>query len=207
MIGLLRLVVDNRTKVNNDKLITCRNSCELFDDITNSCSIKQNVKVDSPHEAMRCGHFIPRLSQKSGDFRFKLIGYEEDFIVDDDDIFHELIGQSFNEETSTYPLQPDFPSKNPNAVWYVSPDQKYGCWIVNEYKKPLEIPTSIETAVKGWANKVYKSPVPLHNHKTSLSLASKIAWYIDKDGYGQYVLLVNGKISTLSFPKPPNWRG
>jgi hypothetical protein len=210
-MAMLKLVVNNKDKgLNKMNPISCRNSCELFDTITEQCSIKENVNVDSPFEAARCGHFMYRDSMKLHrnhlNFKLTLIEDENDYILDDEDLFHELVGNKFDKTTSTYPLKPDFPSKREDATWYVSADGSYGCWIINQCNKPLSIPTSIERAEKGWSKKVYKSPVPLHDHKTSLSLASKIAWVIDKDGYGQYNLLVNGKISTISSPKPADWK-
>jgi hypothetical protein len=209
---MLKLVVNNRRVSNmNTDAITCRNSCDLFDSITENCSIKQNVKVDSPFEASRCGNFISKdsMSLKSHlGFKFSLIEDDHDFILDDEEMFHEFMGdnKAFEKSKSTYPLQPDFPSKREDASWYVSPCGTYGCWIINQYKKPLPFPSSLERAEKGWNKKVYRSPIPLHDHKTSLSLASKMAWVVDEEGYGQYTLLVNGRISTISSPKPTNWQ-
>jgi hypothetical protein len=209
---MLKLVVDNNRRLSQMNTITCRNSCELFDSITESCSIKEKVNVDSPYEASRCGHFMIKGSmsietKNNIEFKFSLI--EEDnneYIVDDEEIFHELIGNKFDKSRSTYPSQPDFPSKREDAFWYVSPCGTYGCWIINHFKSPLSFTASIERVEKGWSKKVYRSPIPLHDHKTSLALASKIAWAIDEEGYGQYNLLVNGTISTISSPKPVNWK-
>lgn len=232
---MLRLVVDNSKKMDKHfdfegkelqmrEILTCRNNCDLFDEITGQCPIKQNVNVDSPFEVVRCGHFVDKsifsddddeeLIYLDNDISY-LFDDDEDFdpteyndldidysIVDDDEFFHEFVGNKFDDESSTYPLEPDYPSKRDDAIWYVSPDKSFGCYIINHYKKPMNVPKSIDQAQKGWTNRVYKSPVPLHNHETSLSLASKIAWYVDEEGYGQYVLLVNGKISTIAFPKP-----
>lgn len=206
---MLKLVVDN-CKAASENLITCRNSCELFDGITGSCSVKEKVNVDSSYEASCCGHFLNKdvmaTQQKCHtQFKFSLIEEENDYLIDDE-IFHELIGNRFNKTESTYPLKPDVPSKSEDAKWYVSRCGTFGCWLINQYKKPLSLPSKIDCAEKGWSKNVYKSPVPLHNHKTSLSLSSRIAWVIDEDGYGQYALLVNGRISTISSPKPINWK-
>ncbi|WP_374717788.1 hypothetical protein [Neobacillus sp.] len=205
---MLKLVVDN-SNGNKKNMITCRNACDLFDYNTESCSIKNNVNVDSPYETSRCGHFLNKASMNyeelNSNFRFSLIGDEDDFLIDDEEIFHELIGTKASIKQSTYPLNPDFPSKRDDAKWFVSPDGQYGCWIINMSKKPMPLPINIEQAEKGWNKNVYKSPIPLHDHKTSLTLASKVAWVIDEEGYGQYCLLVNGKISTISSPKPYNW--
>jgi hypothetical protein len=69
----------------------------------------------------------------------------------------------------------------------------------------MVFPENREKAEFGWTKKVYKSPIPLHDHKSSLSLASKVVWVIDEDSYGQYALLVNGQITSFSSPKPLNW--
>ncbi|MEG6533730.1 hypothetical protein NSQ82_20565 [Caldifermentibacillus hisashii] len=202
---MLKLIVDNTKKRD---IITCRNSCELFDPITESCGIKENVNVDSQYETARCQNFLNKsiVSQSKNTIRWNLIGEEEDFIIDDDELFHELIGKKKDMSQSLYPLKPDFSSKREDAYWYVSPDGNFGCWVINDYKKPFKIPSSIDKAEKGWSYRVYKSPIPLHDHKTPISLASKVAWYIDEEGYGQYVLLICGKISAISSPKPSNWR-
>ena len=200
------MTINNKEK--NKNHVSCRRSCLLFDTITEKCSIKDGVNVDSPYEVLRCYHFINK-NETDSDFDSSddYIDLEHSEWIDDDDIFYEFIGGSrINEENSKYPHEPDFPSKREDAYWYVSPEKDFGCWIINKYKKPMLIPRSIEEAEKGWSWKVYKSPIPLHNHNTSLSLASKMAWYIDKDGYGQYVLLANGKISTISSPKPSFWK-
>lgn len=206
---MLKLVVDNR-KTTQTNLITCRNSCELFDTITERCSIKENVNVDSTYETSRCGLFLHKstwdVPKSHMDLKLSLIGEEEDYIIDDEEVFHALIGNDFSNQLSTYPSHPDFPSRNNEAAWYVSPDESFGCWIINNFKKPQLVPSSIEKAEKGWSNRVYKSPFPLHDHKSALPIASRIAWIIDTEGYGQYSLLVNGRISTLSSPKPSNWK-
>lgn len=203
--------MDNIKQTLKNNSTTCRNSCELFDGITESCSIKEKVNVDIAFEASRCGHFLQKAPEtfplkKTPSFKFSLIEEEDDYLIDDEEIFHELIGSKFDKRESTYPLQPDFPSKREDASWYVSPSGTYGCWIINNYIKPLPLPVDIDQAEKGWSKKVYRSPIPLHDHKTSISLASKIAWVIDEEGYGQFSLLVNGKISTISVPKPSNWK-
>lgn len=207
---MLKLVVDNSKGI-QEHAKTCRNSCELFDPITERCSIKENINVDSPYEASRCGHFldnesmdIDMSSQKNQ--TFTLIGEEEDYILDDEELFHELTGTQFNFEESTYPDYPDFPSRRKDATWYVSPDASFGCWVINLSKRPLPVLKSRDEAEKGWSKNVYKSAIPLHNHKSSLPLASRIAWVVDEEGYGQYCLLINGKISTISAPKPFNWK-
>ncbi|QCJ45404.1 hypothetical protein FAY30_25980 (plasmid) [Bacillus sp. S3] len=208
---MLKLVVDNN-QMNNNNLTTCRNSCDLFDEITGQCSINQGLDVDSPYEAARCGFFIYResmeLKYENTPVRqkFSLMEENADYLLDDEEIFHQLTGKSVLKENYKYPAEPDFSSFREDARWFISQCGIYGCWVVNLYKKPLSIPSSKEIAEKGWSSKVYKSPIPLHDHKSPLSIASKMAWVIDIDGYGQYALLVNGKISSISSPKPNNWK-
>lgn len=209
---MLKLVVNN-TKINKPSTnqITCRNSCELYDFMTENCSIKKNINVDSLIEVRRCGHFLPKSSNNISKapmksmVRFTLLEGAEEYSFEDEDIFQGLVGENFNTEKSTYPLKPDFPSSRDDALWYVSPDESYGCWIINKSQHRLLSVPSADNVEVGWSQKVYKSPVPLHDHKSSLSLASKMAWVVDEDGFGQYVLLVNGKISTLTSPRPANW--
>lgn len=207
---MLKLVVDNNRNINLNNDITCRNSCDLFDEITGKCSINKNINVDSPYEAARCGFFLSKneMSMPKKDqvgFRFSLIEEEADYLLDDEEIFHELVGKSLK-KNYTYPLKPDFSSSRDDAFWYVSPCRQYGCWIINQCKKPIPLPKNKSEAEMGWSKRVYKSPIPLHDHKSSLSIASKMAWVIDEEGYGQYALLVNGEISSISCPKPVNWK-
>lgn len=207
---MLRLVVDN-SQINDNNLTTCRNSCDLFDEITGQCSINQGLDVDSAYEAARCGFFIFRDSMEMNEKtpvhkKFSLTEEDADYLLDDEEIFHQLIGKSVLKESYQYPSQPDFSSFRDDARWFISQCGTYGCWVISLYKKPLSIPKSKTAAEKGWSAKVYKSPIPLHDHKSPLSIASKMAWVIDEDGYGQYALLVNGKISSISSPKPVNWK-
>lgn len=206
---MLKLVVNNN-KNHKNTLITCRNSCDLFDEITGKCSINKNLNVDSPYETARCGFFLERdsmaLPMEHTRFKFSLMEEESDELLDDEEIFHQLMGKSVYKETYSYPVQPDFSSKREDAKWFVSPCRTFGCWIVNLFQRPMLTPMNKESAIKGWSSKVYKSPIPLHDHKSSISIASKMAWVIDEDGYGQYALLVNGKISTISSPRPVNWQ-
>lgn len=208
---MLKLVVDNDRTNQKNPPVTCRNSCDLFDEITGMCSINQVINVDSVYEAARCGFFIYRESmsltkQTQPSKRFSLTEDDADYLLDDEEIFHQLIGRSVYKEEYRYPQEPDFSAFRDDAQWFVSPCGTYGCWIINNYKKPFIIPKNKEMAEKGWSNKVYKSPFPLHDHKSALPIASKMAWVIDGEGYGQYCLLVNGKISSISSPKPANWK-
>lgn len=197
---MIKLVIDNTNR--QPIQVTCRNSCDLFDYITESCSILEDINVDSIFETSKCSFFLmtnpndnPSSFEEKADFQF-----------DSPEIFHELIEKKILKESFTYSNEPDFPNSRDNAVWYISKCTTYGCWIVNNYKKPLPVPTSFEVAKKGWAKRVYKSPVPLHDHESPLSLTSIIAWIVDEEGYGQYALLINESIASVAFPKPSYWK-
>ena len=58
---MLKLVVNNSDNHKNTAK-TCRNSCDLYDEITGKCSINKNLNVDSAYEAARCGFFLERES-------------------------------------------------------------------------------------------------------------------------------------------------
>ncbi|HEO8422218.1 hypothetical protein ABW02_20500 [Niallia circulans] len=49
----MSLVVDN-TKNAKEISYTCRNSCDLYDVLTESCSIKNKVDVDNPFVVSKC---------------------------------------------------------------------------------------------------------------------------------------------------------
>ncbi|MCU9612737.1 hypothetical protein OEV98_04050 [Caldibacillus lycopersici] len=201
---MLKLIVDNSTKFK--KKITCRNSCELFDSITGNCGIFDGVNVDSEIEVRRCAFFISNVETETDNLFFDEDFHDEE-LANDKEVFHALAAsKTFHERQSLYPNQPDLPAGREDAIWYVDSSGKYGCWIINKYRHPLPEPLNYEQSKKGWTSIVYRSPVPLHNHESPISIASRIAWYIDEDGYGQYVMLVNGRISLITSPKPPNWK-
>lgn len=206
---MLKLVVNN-TKKEESNQITCRSSCDLFDEITQTCSINHHINIDSPYEAARCGFFLSKeamfLSTEENKIRFSLIEEEAEYLLDNKEIFQHLIGVGTKKDNYSYPAFPDFNSLRDDAHWYISRCKSYGCWIVNFCEKPLKCLSNISEAEKGWSQKVYKSPIPLHDHKSSISIASKVVWVIDKDGYGQYGLLVNGRITSISSPKPEEWK-
>ena len=207
---MLSLVIDNTKNTKATESITCRNSCDLFDENTESCSINQNVDMDSSNEVARCGFFLSKESMKTSNknhmnFKFSLIEEEANYLLDDPEVFYQFVGKNVFKEEYTYPKEPDFSSLREDAKWFISPCGTYGCWIISLCNKPMSFPASREKAVVGWSKKVYKSPIPLHDHKTSISLASKMCWVIDEEGYGQYALLTNGTISSLASPKPIDW--
>jgi hypothetical protein len=195
---MLKLVQKNKERL----VLTCRTSCDLFDVITEQCSIKKGIQIDDPFTLNCCNHFIRKTS----------IEFDPEMIMDiqvqtERDINCEIIGsKKINNAEFKYPLQPDYPSNRTDADWYVSPCETFGCYIINHFKrKYIVVPCSLEVEM-GWDKRVYKSPFPLHNHESPISIASKIAWYVDEEGFGQYVLLINGNISTLSSRKPSGWK-
>jgi len=182
---------------------TCRNSCLFFDSTSQKCGIYNGVNLDSHQTIGRCQHYSDYI-----DFEneiYELIENKFTLEISDNDFLFQIMGDYFQENTSTYPLKPDFDSNRKDAIWYIAPDKTYGCWIINHYKRRF-FPVIDNQEIKiGWSKKVYRSPYPLYNHNSSLSLSSRMCWYIDQDGWGQYVLLVNGEIKMISSPKPKNW--
>ena len=212
MITLLKLIVNNKisNQENVDEKLTCRNSCEYFDEITESCSIKANVNVDSTYEVLRCTQFFGKITSDENYEGPKAFRLQEDVSSAEDEesdsMFKELLGQKEILDVSNYPLEPDFPSRRTDASWFVAPCGNYGCWVINKSSCKFSVVKNMEEVVKGWHESVYKSPIPLHDHKSSLGLASRIAWVVDEDGYGQYALLINGNVSDVRYPRPHNWK-
>ncbi|PGT83270.1 hypothetical protein [Bacillus sp. AFS040349] len=210
----LQLVVNNKNKNKKQDMPTCRKNCELFDPITEQCGVNYKINPDDPLLTARCGEmiykdenddsvYIPNADNRS--IKYTLIEDEFECELEDESMFLEFHGDKFNPITSTYPMKPDYQVNRDDAIWYVSPSGDWGCWIINKSKKRFfTIPSSSEV-IKGWTKNVYMSPYPLHDHNSSLSLASRMAWFVDADGYGQYVLIANGKISMIASPKPVNW--
>lgn len=187
---MLQLVVNN-----NQQKLCCKNSCELFDSITNECGVRKNIDPSSSKTVYQCADFIPKQHVTAPSFEEELFMDEEE-----DYVFQEFQGEKRSESTSLYPVQPDSSANRDDAIWYVAPDQSFGCWIINHYQKRfMPVQTVVE---EGWAKNIYKSPVPLHDHGSPQPIASKMAWYVDREGFGQYVLLANGRISYISAPNP-----
>jgi len=206
----LQLVVDNthsdKNNHRNTKVKTCRD-CIFYDQITELCGVFNNVNLDDPRTAKRCMEFSEwNQEDNDDDVTYELIEDEFSLEFEDDDFLFEIMGDKFSEENSKYPLEPDLPSNREDAIWYIAPDQAFGCWIINHSKKKFAVIDPNKEVKKGWSTKVYKSPYPLHNHNSSVPLRSRMAWFVDEDGWGQYVLLVNGKIDMLNEPRPKNWK-
>ncbi|WP_209124488.1 hypothetical protein [Alkalihalobacillus sp. BA299] len=206
----LKVVVDNTVKQNVEHKFeketkTCRTHCFYFDSRTQKCGIFKNIEADDPKTVLRCQKFSDWTLEEDDEEIYELI--EDDFTVefDDENFLFELMGDKFSEEQSKYPMEPDFSSNRDDAIWYVSPDKSFGCWVINKSKKRFVAVNPEGNVETGWGKKIYKSPFPLHDHESSIPLKSRMAWYVDEQGWGQYVLLINGKIEMLSAPKPSNW--
>lgn len=208
---MLKLVIDNTKQKRCYK--TCRNNCELFNETFQLCPILKDVDYDNPLITKRCQ-----------DFREKAFSNEMDQNAADiiDELFDLLEGDGTEEEehfvfsvqgeklvdNPNYPFAPHLPFhlKIPDLYWYVSPCKTFGCWIWNESKrKCMNVYSNVEQVEKGWAKGVYRSPVPLHDHKSSKQLISRVCWYIDEDGWGQYGIIIGNKIGYLVNPKPHTW--
>lgn len=215
---MLKLVTDNTNKENNNnaeiRQKTCRNNCVLFNDKTNSCPIFKGLNYNDPTVVKRCLEFND-VDEAEGlyhnsDYKDTVVTLiEENFSVDADmDFMFGLTGKQNSQNQSKYPYEPDIPfhERMDGLYWYTSPDESFGCWIKNDCKKPFGIiPTSKDKAKKGWAKNIYASPIPLHDHEASQSLKTRMCWYVDKDGWGQYTVIIANKIKFITFPKPNKW--
>lgn len=184
----------------------CQN-CLLFDETTKECGIFDGVNTNIVKTAMNCNTFIAYDFENKNpspfycvddsltidDFKMTLLG---DIEEDDEEVTPEFLFQLRGYKKpneSNYPFTPDVPQVREDAIWYVSPDQTFGCWLINNYSKKFVVAGTFEK--QQIVNGVYKSLIPLHDHQSSESLRSQIAWYVNKEGSGQYVLLNHkGKI-------------
>lgn len=214
---MLKLVADNTNKKNKEVVSqdkTCRKNCVLFNNETNSCPIFKGLDYDEPNVVKRCLEFNDVLATQEmyneSDYKNTVVSLiEENFSVDTDmDFLFEITGNRKGEEASNYPIKPDIPfnERMEGLYWYTAPGQSFGCWIKNNYEKPVGIiPISKEKAKQGWAKNIYSSPVPLHDHEASESLKTRMCWYVDKEGWGQYTVIIANQIKFITFPKPNKW--
>jgi hypothetical protein len=179
---LLKLIIDN-TK------LTCRLHCQLFDEITEKCSIKQEIEMDNPKSLNECEYFLVKEKKHQEPTQLKNINHG---LLK----FHE--NWKNQESESFYPFYPDETANREDALWFVSPCKEYGCWVINHSNNRLMAVNPFKNNGKAEKERIYKSPYPLHNHQAPLSLASNMAWYVKGDGYGKYVLLKDGEIVHLS---------
>lgn len=181
----------------------CKTHCELYNHNENSCIFK-GLNYDNPHTLKRCLNYSPK---DTVNFSEQPIAMEKDSNFD---FLFNLIGERDIEDTTTnYPLVPeiDFSQTIPNIHWYIAPEQAFGCWIMKHTNKPFAaIPSSRENAEQGWVDSIYRSPIPLHDHAASQNLKSRMCWFVDEDGWGQYTLIIANKIKFITYPKPPYYK-
>lgn len=209
-MGAARKIIPFQPRKKDALLLSKRtcNKCLLYDNTTQACGIFDGVDTTQAKTAINCNSFFNEDETIDSsdylamtdeltlhDFEYTILGdtEEEDEKVTPQFLF-ELRGYQAPED-SKYPLQPDIPQPRNDAMWYVSPDQTFGCWIINQYTKKFMI-ADVQPAI---ISRVYKSLIPLHDHEAKESLQSQMAWYVNEDGIGQYVLLnQKGKIVYLS---------
>lgn len=197
---MFKIISKNTSIVKN-----CKTQCELYNHSINSCVFK-DLNYDDPNTLKRCLNFLP-INDTSFLYTEK---NKPNTIETDYDFVFEIIGKRNVEDVSNlYPLEPemDFSETIPNIYWYVEPNKTYGCWILKHKNKPFAaIPNSKEQAERGWVKSIYRSPIPLHDHAASKSLESRMCWFVDEDGWGQYTLILANQIKFITYPKPLNFK-
>lgn len=180
---MLELIVNNI----DNKNPTCRTHCGLYDPFTKECGIFHSVNTDDTKVFRRC---TEKLTFSDDIINDVYINDSED----EDILVHSFQGEK-TIENSDYPYQPDSSHNRTDANWYISPDETFGCWIINDYPKKFMVHQS--SPGNGKKRHIYKSPIPLHDHRSSDSLASKMCWYVDEGGTGQYMLLIKDRLISL----------
>lgn len=174
----------------------CR-QCLHFEE---SCPFFKDVNYMDPVTANCCRYFT-NINNQELIINDTLFNNELTFSITGNDYIHHQ-----------YPEAPDYFVwlQNKEIYWYKGKDEfsgkEFGCWILNHSKRLLPVVKSRTEAVMGWTKNVYKSPVPLHDHKASNSLLSSVCWYISKDGFGQFGVLVGNGLGYLTNPRPKTWR-
>lgn len=181
--------------VNNKEDITCSSHCHLFNKEYNCCSILSGLSYNDPKIPKRCSNFQYKKSESYMNSSAIQLDSSRafDFTVVGERYIHEF-----------YPKQPEVAiSGVPGELyWYVDPINNYGCWILNESLSGLmTVPSSRKRAETGWAEEVYRSPIPLHDHKCHPNLRGRICWYVDHDGWAQYGVLIGGHIGYIEHPR------
>ena len=197
---MLKLVTSNNEAT--DHIKTCSTSCVLFNSKHQSCPIFKGVNYNDSNVVERCMEYID------------IKGTEEQY---DNGSTYQLENseppelpiletrakngtQSFN-----YPFEPeiDFSQTISDIFWYIDPEEKYGCWIKKHPKQRLAVThSSKEFAEKGWEDSIYRSPVPLHDHAASPSLKTRMCWFVDEKGWGQYTLIEANQIKFITSKAP-----
>ncbi|MEC1716486.1 BCNT domain-containing protein [Schinkia azotoformans] len=181
--------------------------CILYDGVTQACGIFDGVDTTKAKTAINCNTFLEEGNDEYienfyigneltlNDFEMTVLGDTEE---DDERLSPQFLFELRGYQVpgySNYPIHPDLPQPREDAMWYVSPYQSFGCWVINHYRKKFMVARDNISAI----GRIYKSLVPLHDHEAKESLRSQMAWYVDEEGIGQYVLLNRkGKIAYLS---------
>ncbi|MGG6447661.1 hypothetical protein [Pseudobacillus badius] len=182
--------------VNNKEEVTCRSSCHLFNKKHNCCPIIREVSYDDPLLPKRCRNFQYKNSTEpvltTGGSESSEVSFS--FVIAGDRGGNENYPNSPSDPVSGVPM---------NVFWHTDVSGTYGCWILNESASGLmKLPRSVDDVEKGWAKGVYRSPLPLHDHQCRHELRSRICWYVDHDGWGQYAILIGNQIGYLEHPRP-----
>ncbi len=104
-----------------------------------------------------------------------------------------------------YPYQA--PVINPireDMVWYINDSKGFGSWVINESEEPIKENPDI---LFGWSPFVRYSTAPPHEllHLKDVELRSRIVWYVNPEGYGQYAVVQSNGCLWLPIPKPSEW--
>jgi hypothetical protein len=215
MLKLIRVNKEKKSIEKENRLSfakTCKQNCVLYNDELQTCPVFKGLNYEDPNIVKRCLEFTDKKETEkfyNDDVADTIITLIEDqFSVSGElDFLFELNGTNRLQSTDSYPLKPEvMVSDSGDFYWYVSPDETFGCWIKNTSKKSLfAIPANIDEALKGWAKNIYRSPIPLHDHQASKSLRSRMCWYVDEEGWGQYTVIIANEIRFLTYPKPKDW--
>ncbi|UAL49861.1 hypothetical protein K7887_22350 (plasmid) [Sutcliffiella horikoshii] len=172
---MLKLVVNNPKK----KIQTCQTDCMMYDGLTDQCGYWKNIEVAKPSVFLSCEKkVLSKSTNESLDYSWSK------------HMQHASYSNVINDEG--YPFQPVRKVDRSDAFWYVSPDQTFGCWVIDKStKKIIALNKTIEST------RQYSSPVPLHDHGAAGPIASVMCWYVNQDGIGKYAMLKDSKLINL----------
>ena len=195
------LYVIRNKKIN---LPTCASHCELYDPIHQICSIYGETKApNDPKTALTCENILYK-SDISLYERVvtEVVKQEETDIWETSDMFEQHL-PAMKTRKSNYPFEPDIVCPINGAYWYTSPCGTFGCWIMQERRQLMRIPTIEEVKDgKDTFPNHYRSPIPLHNHAAHEFLRSYMVWYVHSNGIGEYrVIQGDGTLSPSLIPK------
>ncbi len=172
--------------------------CLFYDEHTKGCGVGNYTNPDNS-AATNCSDYLDKhvheeqVDNSNGRLLEEVSNYYIEDKSEEDDEVEVLLGLQVPKD-SQYPINPDFPTKRKDAIWFTSADKTFGCWIVNDFPKRFMLLTTDDIED---LEKRYRSPYPHHDHQASDELKPFMCWHIDKDGYGQYTMLINGKIVNI----------